>query len=178
MLLSDDIERLLSASISDSDNKTMTDSSENSVSFSDSSVDLESASESWYQPEMPRENVLAFLVNRDIGSFVIRLSSSCKNCFALSIRVPYFANQHGVAHYLITKNKNGFKLKGVDKEFKTLKSLVTHYSVMQEILPVTLNLNDTHFDLSSNFQFFNCNQIKRSNFLSSHNTKNVSCLIK
>ncbi|RNA36225.1 tensin-2 isoform X3 [Brachionus plicatilis] len=148
---SDDIERLLSASISDSDNKTMTDSSENSVSFSDSSVDLESASESWYQPEMPRENVLAFLVNRDIGSFVIRLSSSCKNCFALSIRVPYFANQHGVAHYLITKNKNGFKLKGVDKEFKTLKSLVTHYSVMQEILPVTLNLNDTHFDLSIDY---------------------------
>lgn len=76
----------------------------------------------------------------DIGSFLIRFSNSCKNCFALSIRVPYFANTSGVAHYLIIRNQNGYKLKGVDKEFKTLRSLVTHYSVMQEILPVTLNI--------------------------------------
>lgn len=168
----------MSCSISDSDSKTMTDSSQNSMSFSDSSVDFESASESWYQPDMPRDSVLGFLINREIGSFVIRLSSSCKNCFALSIRVPYFANQNGVAHYLITKNKNGFKLKGVDKEFKTLKSLVTHYSVMQEILPVTLNLNESGFGLTSNFNFFNCNQLKKSNFLNNHRTKNISCLIK
>jgi hypothetical protein len=90
---------------------------------------------------MPREDVQGFLNDQEIGSFLIRLSSSCRNCYALSIRVPYFANQHGVAHYLITRNaKRGYKLKGVDKEFKTLRSLVVHLSVMQEILPVTLNL--------------------------------------
>lgn len=163
--------------MSDSDSKTMTDSSQNSASLSDSSIDLESINEFWYQPDMPRENVPGFLINKEIGSFVIRLSSSCKNCFALSIRVPYFANQNGVAHYLITKNNNGFKLKGVDKEFKSLKSLITHYSVMQEILPVTLNLNEMRFDISSNFQFSNCNQVKRSHFLNNHGTKTVSCLI-
>jgi hypothetical protein len=76
----------------------------------------------------------------EIGSFIIRASNSCANCYALSIRVPYFINSIGVAHYLITKIDGYYKLKGVDKEFKCLKSLVTHYSVMQEILPVTLNL--------------------------------------
>lgn len=85
----------------------------------------------WYQPNMPRENVQNYLSNKEIGSFIIRLSNTCKDCFALSIRVPYFANQNGIAHYLITRNNKGYKLKGVDKEFKSLKSLVTHYSVMQ-----------------------------------------------
>ncbi len=88
-------------------------------------------SESWYKPSLPRDDVHGYLAEQEVGSFVIRLSNTCKNCYALSIRVPYFANQNGIAHYLITKNSRGFKLKGVEKEFKSLKSLVTHYSVMQ-----------------------------------------------
>jgi len=98
-------------------------------SFNSSSEDLNDAV--WFQPNMPRENVQIFLSNKEIGSFVIRLSNTCRDCFALSIRVPYFANQNGIAHYLIVRNNKGYKLKGVDKEFKSLKSLVTHYSVMQ-----------------------------------------------
>ncbi len=94
-------------------------------------TDFEPLAEAWYQPNMPRENVQNFLHNQEIGSFLIRLSSSCKNCYALSIRVPYFANANGIAHYLIVRNEKGYKLKGVEKEFKSLKSLVTHYSVMQ-----------------------------------------------
>lgn len=112
---------------------------------------------------MPRENVQNYLANKEIGSFIIRLSNTCKDCYALSIRVPYFANQNGIAHYLIIRNSRGYKLKGVEKDFKSLKSLVTHYSVMQgklfllnsykleylfynlfftiEILPVTLNMS-------------------------------------
>jgi hypothetical protein len=107
--------------------------------FNTSNEDLNDVN--WYHPNMPRENVQNYLANREIGSFIIRLSNTCKDCFALSIRVPYFANQNGIAHYLIIKNTKGYKLKGVDKEFKSLKSLITHYSVMQEILPVTLNIN-------------------------------------
>ncbi len=87
-----------------------------------------------------RDDVFKNLTDQEIGSFIIRLSSSCENCYALSIKVPYYANQNGIAHYLIIKDEKGYKLKGVEKEFKNLKSLVTHYSVMQEILPVTLNL--------------------------------------
>lgn len=94
-------------------------------------IDLESLNETWYQPNMPRENVPVYLADQEIGAFLIRLSNSCRNCFALSIRVPYFANQNGIAHYLIIRSSKGYKLKGVEKEFKTLKSLVTHYSVMQ-----------------------------------------------
>jgi hypothetical protein len=96
--------------------------------------------ENWFEPYLSREHVNNRLLCQETGSFIIRLSRTCRNCFALSIRVPYFANSTGIAHYLIIKNRNGFKLKGVDKEFKTLKALVTHYSVMQEILPVTLKV--------------------------------------
>lgn len=107
----------------------------------------EGCDEAWYQLNMPREQVFANLIDQEIGAFVIRLSTSCYNCFALSIRVPYYANAQGIAHYLIIQcgktstSQGGYKLKGVEKEFKSLKSLVTHYSVMQEILPVTLNLH-------------------------------------
>jgi hypothetical protein len=127
----------------------------------------------------------------EIGSFLIRLSSSCKNCYALSIRVPYFANQNGVAHYLITKNARGYKLKGVDKEFKSLKSLVTHYSVMQEILPVTLNLTTNNNSISSNTNTLqqdrlvpccqqSANQTNTANTNSNSflNLQNLPCLIK
>jgi hypothetical protein len=109
-------------------------SSSSSAAASDDVVDAESVNEPWYQPTMPREHVQAYLADQEIGAFLIRLSNSCKSCFALSIRVPYFANQNGIAHYLIIRSSaptRGYKLKGVEKEFKTLKSLVTHYSVMQ-----------------------------------------------
>ncbi|CAF0842944.1 unnamed protein product [Brachionus calyciflorus] len=178
----EDIERLLSGSLNDNDNKTMIDSSGNSFSSKDSLCDVESISEPWYQLHMSRENVLNYLIDQEIGSFIIRLSTSCKNCYALSIRVPYFANQNPVAHYLITKNTYGYKLKGVEKDFKSLKSLVTHYSVMQEILPVTLNLTKYRYE-KSGYQVrnnSNCSHFKQSNFLMSHhhNIKNLSCLIK
>ncbi len=58
-----------------------------------------------------RDTVQEILVKLEIGAFLIRFSNSCKECYALSIRVPYFANPTGVAHYLITKNDNGYKLK-------------------------------------------------------------------
>lgn len=143
----DDLEHLLSISTSEDSRpnltKSYTNSSNNSTSYQysiASDIDKkELINESWYQPNLPRDNVHSCLADKEIGSFIIRLSNTCKNCYALSIRVPYFANQNGIAHYLITKNSRGFKLKGVEKEFKSLKSLVTHYSVMQEILPVTLN---------------------------------------
>lgn len=99
----------------------------------DMEVEAESVNEPWYQPNMPRDSVQAFLCEQEIGAFIIRLSNSCKSCYALSIRVPYFANANGIAHYLIIRSTRGYKLKGVEKEFKTLKSLVTHYSVMQGI---------------------------------------------
>ncbi len=111
--------------------KSYTNSSNSTYQYTSEIGKMDSLAESWYQPDLPRERVYECLSDQEIGSFIIRLSNTCKNCYALSIRVPYFANQNGIAHYLITKNSRGFKLKGVEKEFKTLKSLVTHYSVMQ-----------------------------------------------
>lgn len=36
-----------------------------------------------------------------------------------------------------------YRIKGTIKQFPTLLSLLTHHSVMPEILPITLNLNET-----------------------------------
>jgi len=39
-------------------------------------------------------------------------------------------------------NTSSYRIKGTTKQFPTLLSLITHHSVMPEILPITLNLNE------------------------------------
>ena len=70
------------------------------------------------------------------GEFVVRKSSSKPNCYALSVRVP--APGPKIAHYLILSTLNGYKIKGSKKEFHSIRALITHHSVMQEILPLPL----------------------------------------
>lgn len=36
-----------------------------------------------------------------------------------------------------------YRIKGTTKQFPTLVSLLIHHSVMPEILPITLNLNES-----------------------------------
>jgi hypothetical protein len=101
--------------------------------------DLRSAS--WYQPGIPREIVLDALAQQDVGAFVIRDSTTHSGCYALSIRVPKYDTDQGIAHYLITKTSRGtVRLKGMAKEWNSLSSLVTHHTVMRELLPCLLVL--------------------------------------
>uniref|UniRef100_K1PED9 Tensin-4 n=1 Tax=Magallana gigas TaxID=29159 RepID=K1PED9_MAGGI len=95
---------------------------------------------SWYQAGIPREIALEILQQEEIGSFIVRDSSTHPGCYALSVRVPKFENPTGISHYLILKTQRGVKLKGLEKEWPDLLALVTHHTVMSEMLPCTLRL--------------------------------------
>ncbi|KAH3817308.1 hypothetical protein DPMN_118841, partial [Dreissena polymorpha] len=108
----------------------------------------------WYQAGIPRDVALEILSQEDIGSFIVRDSSTHPGCFALSVRVPKFSNPSGISHYLIMKTADGVKLKGLDKEWSNVVSLVTHHSIMAEMLPCTLKVpRDT-----TNPAFKNCDK--------------------
>ncbi|XP_037937329.1 tensin-3 [Teleopsis dalmanni] len=92
----------------------------------------------WFQAGIPREISLEVLSRQSPGAFLVRQSSTKPGCFALSLRVPPPAPK--VAHYLILKTPRGYKIKGFTKEFTSLRALITHHSVMPELLPVPLTL--------------------------------------
>nr|XP_036671989.1 selenoprotein P isoform X2 [Drosophila suzukii] len=92
----------------------------------------------WFQAGIPREISLEVLSRQNPGAFLVRQSSTKPGCFALSLRVPPPSPR--VAHYLILRTQRGYKIKGFTKEFSSLKALITHHSVMPELLPVPLTL--------------------------------------
>lgn len=92
----------------------------------------------WFQAGIPREISLEVLSRQNPGAFLVRQSSTKPGCFALSLRVPPPAPK--VAHYLILRTPRGYKIKGFTKEFSSLRALITHHSVMPELLPVPLSL--------------------------------------
>lgn len=92
----------------------------------------------WFQAGIPREISLEVLSRQNPGAFLVRQSSTKPGCFALSLRVPPPAPK--VAHYLILRTPRGYKIKGFTKEFSSLRALITHHSVMPELLPVPLAL--------------------------------------
>ncbi|XP_023037421.1 protein sprint [Drosophila willistoni] len=92
----------------------------------------------WFQAGIPREISLEVLSRQSPGAFLVRQSSTKPGCFALSLRVPPPSPR--VAHYLILRTQRGYKIKGFTKEFSSLKALITHHSVMPELLPVPLTL--------------------------------------
>ena len=95
----------------------------------------------WFMPNINRQETENYLSDKEIGVFVVRQSESQSNCFVLSIRVPKYMNANEISHYLILTAANGaYRLKGFLKEFSDIKALVTHCSVIRDMLPVLLNL--------------------------------------
>ncbi|XP_026687622.1 src-like-adapter 2, partial [Diaphorina citri] len=88
-----------------------------------------------------REITLEVLSQEPVGAFMVRESTTKPGCFALSLRVPKEFHHLGIAHYLILRTAKGYKIKGFTKEFSSLTSLITHHSVMPELLPCTLSLH-------------------------------------
>uniref|UniRef100_A0A182J2L5 SH2 domain-containing protein n=1 Tax=Anopheles atroparvus TaxID=41427 RepID=A0A182J2L5_ANOAO len=109
----------------------------NSVSLGEDSEQLDRAS--WFQAGLPRELSLEVLTQQSPGAFLVRRSATKHGCFALSLRVPPGPGPK-VVHYLIMKTERGYKIKGFTKEFSSLRALITHHSVMPEMLPVPLSL--------------------------------------
>ncbi|CAK1546338.1 unnamed protein product [Leptosia nina] len=94
----------------------------------------------WFQQGIPREIALEVLAAQQPGAFLVRASTTQTECLALSLRVPRDFAHNGIAHYLILRTSKGYKIKGFTKEFSSLCALVTHHSVMPELLPVPLRL--------------------------------------
>ncbi|XP_050679755.1 EGFR adapter protein-like [Leptidea sinapis] len=94
----------------------------------------------WFQQGIPREIALEVLGAQQPGAFLVRASTTQLGCLALSLRVPADFAPLGIAHYLILSTPKGYKIKGFTKEFGSLSALVTHHSVMPELLPVPLRL--------------------------------------
>ncbi|KAF7994466.1 hypothetical protein HCN44_003938 [Aphidius gifuensis] len=95
----------------------------------------------WFQAGIPREITLEVLSQEPEGAFMVRESTSKPGCYALSLRVPREFQPSGIAHYLIMRTNKGYKIKGFTKEFSTLTALITHHSVMPELLPCPLSLS-------------------------------------
>ncbi|CAF2900879.1 unnamed protein product [Rotaria sp. Silwood2] len=100
----------------------------------------------WYKPNLERDAVCQALQSADYGAFILRNSTTHPDCYALSVKVPKFTHESNIAHYLIERivhnDTFSYRIKGTIKQFPTLLSLLTHHSVMPEILPITLNLNE------------------------------------
>ncbi|XP_077295664.1 EGFR adapter protein-like [Arctopsyche grandis] len=95
----------------------------------------------WFQAGIPREIALEVLGGQPVGAFMVRESTTKSGCFALSLRVPRDFQPSGIAHYLILHTNKGYKIKGFTKEFTSLTALITHHSVMPELLPCPLSLS-------------------------------------
>ena len=132
--------------------------------FKPSTNQFNQAVPQWYKCNFNRNQAENFLADTDIGTFVMRKSETIQDCLCLSVKVPKYINVTEISHYLIvqsksTRNHNTYSVRGYSKEFSDLDSLVTHCSVMRDILPVTLNLDfyrekSNHYENKRNDFFY------------------------
>ena len=106
-----------------------------------STVNFANSDELWYKPQFTREQAEEYLRTKQIGIFVVRKSETNKSCHVLSVKVPKYLNIAQVSHYLIMQSKVGYAIKGLNKQFEDIRSLITHCSYMRDMIPIMLNLD-------------------------------------
>ncbi|XP_069968220.1 EGFR adapter protein [Bactrocera oleae] len=119
---------------------TTTNSTTNTTITADALDETEEADlkdASWFQAGISRDIAVEVLSSKSPGAFLVRKSTSKPGCFALTLRVPSPPGPK-TANYIILRTARGYKIKGFRKEFSTLQALITHHSVMPELLPVPL----------------------------------------
>ena len=62
---------------------------------------------------------MELLAQAEVGSFIVRDSTTHPNCYALSVKVPKYDNPSGVCHYLVIPASNGCGY--------TMKVIIIHY---------------------------------------------------
>ena len=97
----------------------------------------------WLKSELTRDEARNYLMDKEIGVFIVRQSETIKDCFVLSVKVAKFISSNEICHYILVKNqkRESYVIRGFNKEFSDLKSLVTHCSFIRDMLPVLLDLN-------------------------------------
>ena len=101
---------------------------------------------------------MSVLAKEPLGSFMVRNSETQPGTLALSVRVPDTFHPCGITHYIINMLENGYQIKvslkllrnsgfqcflyqGFLKVHPSLTALITHHSIMPELLPVPLNIH-------------------------------------
>lgn len=121
-----------------------------------SKSDVKSSVPEWYRDSYNRVQAEEYLKMKEIGVFVVRRSESYQDSFVLSVKVPRFVNLSLVSHYLVVKNAQTgtYCVRGFEtKQFADLTALVTHCSLMRDVLPVILNLDYYNPDAPSKIEF-------------------------
>jgi hypothetical protein len=98
----------------------------------------------WFKSNFNREEAEDYLRDKEIGVFVIRESETILDCYVLSVKCSkyiHYTGKNEISNYIIVKSNDGFIIRGNQKRFNDLISLVTHCSVMRDMLPVLLNLD-------------------------------------
>lgn len=154
-----------------------------SVKTASELINEESVEAEWFMPGLSRQETEFYLMDKQIGVFVLRQSESKVNNYVLSVKVAKFINPSEISHYLVIKTaKNSFKLKGFSKEFPDLSSLVTHCSVIRDMLPILLNLQHYRqialpvYNKDDNYMIYNSSTLSLISFNSlSSLSSNTSC---
>lgn len=128
---------------------------------------VKDSSKLWYQPKISRQQAVAMLLTKPVGSFVIRDSKSFPGAFGLAVRVSANNNSNSdrqaspapssdeesqlVRHFLLETTSKGVRVKGSRGEptFGSLSALVYQHSVTPFSLPVTLRLPDPNCGVDS-----------------------------
>jgi len=70
-----------------------------------------------------REVALEILSQQDIGSFLVRDSTTHPGFYALSVKVPKYDNPSGISHYLITRTpQNTIRFKVIFRVYSAYTS--------------------------------------------------------
>ena len=107
-----------------------------------------------------RDIAMSVLAKEPLGSFIVRNSETQPGALALSVRVPDTFHPCGITQYIINMLENGYQIKvsnllsykktrvyifsvfqGFLKVHPSLTALITHHSIMPELLPVPLNIH-------------------------------------
>ncbi|XP_026850587.1 tensin-2-like [Drosophila persimilis] len=106
-------------------------------------------SQFWYKPHMTREEAVMLLRTAQVGTFLIRNSTTYRDSYGLVLRVakapPSIPSTSGngdelVRHFLLEPTNRGIRLKGCANEpiFTSLSAFVYQHSINSLALPCTL----------------------------------------
>lgn len=142
-------------------NLDLNNSHSTNVTFETPNIELvKKLKDSWYRPNLSREEAINLLKTSPFGSFVIRDSTSYKGGYGMAIRIERLTEKilkncsnkadllsEHVRHYLIEtvemeEGTVGYLLKGSAQEkiFPSLDRLIYKHMINQVSLPIKLNL--------------------------------------
>eukprot|EP00043_Microstomoeca_roanoka_P015821 m.158745 g.158745 ORF g.158745 m.158745 type:complete len:1646 (-) comp16337_c1_seq1:113-5050(-) len=99
----------------------------------------------WYKPALSREEAKRFLVDKSIGSFIVRKSSQ-NNCYAISVK----AKENKIWNGLIESCGDGYTFNNRTRVFKTVTEVIAfctnEKNAISMGLPISLEIPESEYD--------------------------------